>query len=109
MGDEDRRNGVLTLSSLMGKRVSFWFYAMLVVAPYGFVLGHAWSSSLSTALPLLTAPIGAQLVADFRRGNLQLMPMRTAKFQFMFGMLLVGGMLIPLPPLISVLHALGDL
>jgi len=99
--EEDLSNGVKTVAAAIGERASFGLYALLLFAPYAAVAGQAWQRSFFAALPMLSLPIGAKLVQRFRRKEMFDLPKRTAKFQFMFGMLLVLGVLLPSPSLSS--------
>ena len=109
----------------LGPRGSYALYLALIALPFGASLASAWGRSALAAAPLLAAPTAAGLIRDFGagemarrapyvlsaiafrrtraltprpRGNRRL-PMRTAKFQFLFGALLTAGVLIPSPPL----------
>ena len=58
--------------------------------------------SLLAALPLLTLPKATALVRDFAASRMVDLPKRTAKFQFLFGVLLTVGVLLPAPSLTDV-------
>ena len=103
---EDRANGVRTLSSALGAAGSAWFFTALLAAPYASALAHAWRASAAATLPLISARGAASLVADFHRGHLAAMPMRAAKLQMRYGLLLVLGVLLPAPPLAAALRRL---
>jgi len=53
--------------------------------------------SLVAALPAVTLPTALALVSDFREGRMVGLPKRTAKFQFLFSVLLTVGLLVPSP------------
>jgi len=103
---EDKANGVLTLSGLLGESASRWLYAALVAVPFAEVLRQTWRSSILAALPLVAVPTAARLVSDCFGGLMRRLPMRTAKLQFLFGLLLSGSLvarvLLPLPPLATI-------
>ena len=105
--EEDVGNGVITLAAMLGKQASSVLYGALILLPYVGCLLHAYSRSVLAALPLVSAPQALRLVRDFSRGVLRRLPMRTAKFQFLFGMLTVAGVLIPAPAISSVFRILS--
>jgi len=100
--EEDAAHGIITFSSILGERNSVAFYAFLVGAPFVAAAVDASRRSALALLPMLALPAAIRLVHDFARGKLQRMPMRTAKFQFVFGMLFVGATLLPSPSLPAV-------
>lgn len=99
--DEDRANGVKTLASFLGLRRSLGLYAALVSGPFAYALVRSWQCSALSALPLLSVPAAVSLVRDFAEGRLARLPMRTAKFQFLFGTLMSLSVLLPSPSLRS--------
>ena len=101
------RRGGITLAAMLGKQASSVLYGALILLPYVGCLLHAYSRSVLAALPLVSAPQALRLVRDFSRGVLRRLPMRTAKFQFLFGMLTVAGVLIPAPAISSVFRILS--
>ncbi|KAL1515766.1 hypothetical protein AB1Y20_002382 [Prymnesium parvum] len=102
--EEDLANGVATLAAALGRRLSSALYALLMAAPFAAALAHAWWRSLVSALPLLSAPVGMSLVQDFYRQRMKDLPKRTAKFQLLFGVLLVTSVLIPSPSIQALLR-----
>jgi len=99
--DEDARNGVVTLAQMLGPRHSFGFYAALMATPLVYAAVQACTRSALGGLPLLAAPLAAELVGQFKRGEMVGLPKRTAKFQVALGALMVAAALIPSPPLSS--------
>ena len=96
-----------TLAARLGPLGSSRFYAALLLLPYGASLYAAATRSLVRALPLLTLRGALALVDDMRHGRFVGLPKRTAKLQFLFGVLLTAGHLIPSPSLASLVKALG--
>ena len=100
--EEDLASGVRTIAARLGTRGAFELYRVLVLAPFIAPLYGALRHSLVAALPLLALPKARALVADFRDGRMVDLPKRTAKFQFLFGVLLTVGVLVPAPSLAGV-------
>ena len=95
--------GVRTLAARLGSARSFGLYALLIVAPFVASAYTAVRHTLVGVLPLLAAPKAFSLLRTFRDGELARLPMKTAKFQFVFGMLLVASVLLPAPSLLNLL------
>ena len=86
----DAKAGALTLARLLGGRGSLTFYYVLVFAPYLLIIAAAVSRSAWLALPVLSAPLAWGLGEDARKGDLSLLPQKTARFMLVFGTLLVA-------------------
>ena len=99
--EEDVARGVTTLAAFLGARRSASLYAALIALPFGVPLYTAWRHSLFGALPLLALPKARRLIQDCAAGTLAKLPMKTAKFQFLFGMLYVVSVLVPSPSLVE--------
>jgi 1,4-dihydroxy-2-naphthoate octaprenyltransferase len=100
--EEDAAQGIKTLAAFLGPQRSKALYAALIALPFGTSLYAALRHSLMGALPLLAIPKARQLIQDYGAGALAKLPMKTAKFQFLFGMLFVASVLIPSPSLMQV-------
>jgi 1,4-dihydroxy-2-naphthoate octaprenyltransferase len=100
--EEDAAQGIKTLAAFLGPQRSKALYAALIALPFGASLYAALRHSLMGALPLLAIPKARQLIQDYGAGALAKLPMKTAKFQFLFGMLFVASVLIPSPSLMQV-------
>lgn len=100
--EEDAAQGVKTLAAFLGPQRSKALYAALIALPFGASLYAALRHSLMGALPLLAIPKARQLILDYGAGALAKLPMKTAKFQFLYGMLFVASVLIPSPSLMQV-------
>ena len=103
---QDLAAGIRTLASRLGERRSYLFYRALLLLPYLAPIHAALTRSAVAALPLLSLPSARKLVADFRENRMIGLPKRTAKFQFLFGVLLTVGMLVPSPSIGRVGEAL---
>jgi len=97
--EEDQAQGIKTLAAFLGQQRSYVLYVALIALPFVAPLYAAARHSALGALPLLALPKARKLVADFRAGSLARLPMKTAKFQFLFGVLFVAGVLVPSPSL----------
>ena len=100
--EEDAAQGIKTLAAFLGPQRSKALYAALIALPFGASLYAALRHSLMGALQLLAIPKARQLIQDYGAGALAKLPMKTAKFQFLFGMLFVASVLIPSPSLMQV-------
>ena len=100
--DEDLAAGVRTIAARLGPKGSFNLYRYLLALPYLAPLYAALTHSLFAALPLITWPTAAKLIDDFQNGRMVGLPKRTAKFQFLFSVLLTAGVLLPSPSLASI-------
>ena len=73
---------------------SLVFYWALIFAPYLLlVVAAAWRSAW-LALPLLSVPLAGKLAQEARRGELAVLPQKTAQFILVFGVLLVAVVVI---------------
>jgi len=100
--EEDLAAGVRTIAARLGPRGSFSLYRALLLLPYMAPLHAAMTRSLVAALPAVTLPTALALVSDFREGRMVGLPKRTAKFQFLFSVLLTVGLLVPSPSLLAI-------
>ena len=92
--DSDKKAGAITLALILGRKLSYLLYFILVFTPYiiSFVLAIKFSNSFG--LPLLTLSMALRLEKDFRRGNLAKLPRDTAKLNLLYGFLYVLGFLL---------------
>jgi len=92
---DDLARGVKTLASILGEKMSSHFYKILVGLPFVGLAARAYSeSSLTALLPILSSPLAFKLIRAYQQGNMADLPKDTAKFQFAFGLLLVGSLLL---------------
>ena len=87
--DNDAKAGALTLVHLLGPSRSPSFYGGLIFAPY-LLLAAAACRSAWLALPFCSGPLAWGLARDARKGELSLLPQKTAQFILVFGVLLVA-------------------
>lgn len=92
--ESDEKAGAVTLTILVGKQASYAVYCLLLFTPY--VICVVWGVNISVryCLPLLTIGFAFKLEKEFRDGKLNLLPKRTAKLNFYFGLLYLSSFLI---------------
>lgn len=87
--EHDRSVGVLTLSILLGKRISYYLYCLLIYSPYIIISFMMIKISWLCCLPLLTVVYAYRLCEEFKRDELIKLPNRTAILNFQFGFLYI--------------------
>ena len=85
----DKKAGAVTLAILLGEKMSFVLYCLLLFTPYVICVVFVVNFSFRFLLPVLTLGIAFGLEKEFRVGNLFLLPKKTAKLNLMFGLLYV--------------------
>ena len=76
----------LNIAILIGKNGSHVFFALLLFIPYILFTVTSFHYTWWLILPLITLPKAFQLEREFRTGNLQNIPKRTAKLNLYFGL-----------------------
>lgn len=94
--DYDSRHNVKTLGILLGIRKSYILFAGLIVAAYASVLGMMMAGILSLwgFLIVLSLPSAWSLLKTFRRQIPDMADALTAKFDTVFGILLIAAILM---------------
>jgi 1,4-dihydroxy-2-naphthoate octaprenyltransferase len=94
--DYDSRHNVKTLGILLGIRKSYILFAGLIVAAYASVLGMMMAGILSLwgFLIVLSLPSAWSLLKTFRQHIPDMADALTAKFDTVFGFLLIAAMLM---------------
>jgi 1,4-dihydroxy-2-naphthoate octaprenyltransferase len=94
--DYDSRHNVKTLGILLGIRKSYILFAGLIVAAYASVLGMMMAGILSFwgFLIVLSLPSAWSLLKTFRRQIPDMADALTAKFDTVFGILLIAAILM---------------
>ncbi|CAF0785578.1 unnamed protein product [Didymodactylos carnosus] len=85
----DHAVGILTLSILIGKKLSYYFYCLLIYLPYLMIIFIMFKISWLCFLPLLTLGHARQLCKEFRTNQLIKLPNRTAQLNFQLGSLYI--------------------
>lgn len=97
--EADRRGRARTLVHLLGDDASRWTYALLVLAPYGFVAALGVAVSPWMLLPAVSVPLAWKAVQQvgIRRKEMRpaipLLPQQTAQLAMVFGLLMAAGVL----------------
>lgn len=87
--ESDKKAGIVTLAILMGHTASHVLFALLLFTPYIGLVVMGLHFAPSFLLPLITIPNAFKLEKQFRKGNLQSLPQRTAKLNVYFGLFYV--------------------
>lgn len=85
----DKKANVLTLAILLGFKLSYLLYLVLIFVPYLIMLVLAAKLSTWFLLPFLTIKFALSLEKDFRFKKLKDIAQNTAKLNSMFGLLYV--------------------
>ena len=85
----DKTAKVLTLAILLGFKLSYLLYLILIFVPYLIMLYLAAKLSAWFLLPILTIKFALALEKDFRFKNLTEIAQNTAKLNLLFGLLYV--------------------
>ncbi|XP_018322405.1 ubiA prenyltransferase domain-containing protein 1 homolog [Agrilus planipennis] len=98
----DRKNGIVTLAILIGHTASYILYAFLLFIPYIMLMVMSFKYSKWFMLPLITLPRAFEIEKQFRSGNIQNIPRKTAKLNLILGILyILSCSFIPSLPFIS--------
>ena len=85
----DKKAGVLTLAILLGFKLSYLLYLVLIFVPYMIMLALAARQSAWFLLPILTIRVALSLEKDFRFKKLTMIAQDTAKLNLVFGLLYI--------------------
>jgi len=85
----DKSVGIITLSILLGKRFSYYFYCLLIYSPYLIISYIMIYISWFCFLPLLTIIYAYRLCEEFKHDQLIKLPHRTAVLNFLLGSLYI--------------------
>ena len=85
----DKKAKVLTLAILLGFKLSYLLYLILIFVPYLIMLVLAARQSAWFLLPILTIKVALSLEKDFRFKKLTLIAQDTAKLNLFFGLLYI--------------------
>lgn len=88
--DSDNKAGIVTLTILLGKGLSYVLYIILLFGPYEYVVVLSVIQSKYFMIPLLTLPLALDLEKKFRRRELKNIAQETAQLSFLFGILYVS-------------------
>lgn len=87
--EADKKAGAVTLAILLGEKMSFVLFCLLLLTPYIICAVFVVNFSVRFALPLLTLGMALELEKEFRVGHLLLLPKKTAKLNLIFGLLYI--------------------
>jgi 1,4-dihydroxy-2-naphthoate octaprenyltransferase len=90
----DKSVGILTLSIILGKRYSYYFYCILIYSPYFIIIYIMFNVSWYCCLPLLTIVYAYRLCEEFKHDQLIKLPNRTAILNFILGFLYIVSIII---------------
>lgn len=98
--DKDKSAGIVTLSILLGKKLSAIFFYAAMFLPYLMILYTAVSLSSWFYLPFVTMYLALPMVKSFIAGDLQELPQRLAKHHMIFGIAYtIAASMSPMPQL----------
>lgn len=92
--ESDESAGAVTLAILLGKQYACVLYSLLLTGPYAVLSILALSSSWTLLLPLGTVPLAVRLSSQCFRGDLAMIPQKTAQLNLLFGLLYLAGLII---------------
>lgn len=94
--DYDSRQGIKTISILLGSQHSFLAYAGLIVAAYVFIVGFVLTGILSPwgLLVLLSLPKAIHLLKEFMKKIPEAADAITAQLNTVFGLLLIAALIL---------------
>jgi len=94
--DYDSRQGIKTISILLGSRYSFWAYASLILAAYLLIVGLVLAGVLSPwgLLVFLSLPKAIHLLKDFMKRIPEAADAITAQLNTVFGLLLIAALIL---------------
>lgn len=87
--ESDKQSNIFTLAIYLGFTGSYLLYILLLFVPYFIFLIMAFKLNFIYLLPFSTIKIAIKLEEDFRNRNLNLLPIKTAKLNLVFGLLYV--------------------
>lgn len=81
------------MAILLGKQYACVLYCLLLMIPYAVLGILAFSSSWTLLLPLVTVPLAVRLSSQCFRGDLVMIPQKTAQLNLLFGLLYLTGLM----------------
>ncbi len=87
--ESDKRAGAVTIAIILGFTGSYLLYILLLFVPYIILVAMSIKLSIFYLLPLVTMPMAFSLEKEFRFKDLNMLPVRTAKLNLIFGLLYV--------------------
>jgi 1,4-dihydroxy-2-naphthoate octaprenyltransferase len=87
--ETDKRAGVVTIAMILGFTGSYLLYIFLLFVPYIVLVAMSIKLSVFYLVPLATMPLAFSLEKEFRFKDMQLLPLKTAKLNLVFGLLYV--------------------
>ncbi|KAK2709633.1 ubiA prenyltransferase domain-containing protein 1 homolog isoform X2 [Artemia franciscana] len=90
----DSKAGIVTLAILIGPGASILLFALLLFIPYIIFMVVSVHTCRWFLLPVLTMPYAFKLEREFRQVSMQDIPQKTAKLNFIFGILYVLAILM---------------
>ena len=92
--ESDKKAGIVTVAMCLGRTGSYILYTLLMFVPYIVFAIMGVNFSPAYLLPFLTLPMAFNLEKDFRRGDLEKLPQKTAKLNLVFGVLYIVACLL---------------
>ena len=89
--ESDKRAKIVTLASLLGPKLSEYFFMFLLFSCYASILVIVFLSNWGCIATFLTVPISLQLIRQYRTGDLESIDEMTAKAHAPFGFLMFLG------------------
>lgn len=87
--DSDKAANVTTIAIMLGATASYVLYCLLLFIPYIMLTILGCNFSMAFLLPFLSLTVAFKLEKEFRRGELDGIPQKTAKLNLIFGGLYV--------------------
>ena len=85
----DKNSGIITVAIFLGYKGSYILYVVLVFVPYLIFLVMSAKYDVNYLLPFLTIKLALDLENDFRNKKFDMLPLKTAKLNLIFGVLYV--------------------
>lgn len=83
--ETDKAANVITVAIMLGPTASYILYCLLLFTPYIIVVILGVNMSKAFFLPFVSLSVAFRLEKEFRRGDLKLLPQRTAQLNVLFG------------------------
>ena len=82
------------MAILLGKQYACVLYCLLLMIPYVLLSILALSSSWILLVPLVTIPLAVSLSSQCFRGDVVMIPQKTAQLNLLFGLLYLAGLTV---------------
>lgn len=92
--ENDMAANVTTVAIMLGPTASYILFCFLLFIPYIIIVVLGVNFSKAFFLPFLTLTVAFKLEKEFRRGNLKLLPYKTAQLNLLFGVTYVMSCLL---------------